>query len=87
MAASALFAAGLADLVQADLDAYCRTAIALARDQSRRRALKTRVMQARKDSALFDVKQRVRELEAAFRQMHERALQGELPASFDVQAV
>jgi predicted O-linked N-acetylglucosamine transferase (SPINDLY family) len=87
MAASALLAAGLPELVLHDLDAYRRTAIALATDGARRGALRSKVAQARRDCALFDVKLRVRELEAAFIQMHERALRGHAPASFDVQAL
>ena len=87
MAASALLAAGLPELVLPDLDAYRRTAIALATDGTRRAALRSGVAQARRESALFDVKLRVRELEAAFTRMHERASQGHPPASFDVQAL
>lgn len=87
MAASALLAAGLPELVLPDLDAYRRTAVALATDGPRRGALRHKVARARRDSTLFDVKLRVRELEAAFTLMHERASQGHAPASFDVQAL
>jgi predicted O-linked N-acetylglucosamine transferase (SPINDLY family) len=87
MAASALLAAGLPELVQLDLAAYRQIAIALATDAARRGALRDKVAQARRNSALFDVKLRVRELEAAFTRMHERASQGHPPASFDVQAL
>ncbi len=84
MAASTLHAAGLAELVQPDLKSYRDTAIALSMDATRRRILKDKVARARHESPVFDVKLRVRELEAAFVRMHERALRGEAPASFDL---
>jgi len=84
MAASALLAADLPDLVFADLDAYARSAIALAADPNARSALAGRVRKAGRAAALFDIASRVREVEAAYMHMHERALRGEKPASFDL---
>ncbi len=84
MAASALAAAGLTDLVMPDLDAYAARAISLLRNCAARRALADRVSRARERSLLFDASRRVRELEAAFVTMLERARRGEPPASFDL---
>jgi tetratricopeptide (TPR) repeat protein len=84
MAASALAAAGLADMVAPDLDAYAARATSLLHDTKGLRALAARVARARQDSSLFDAARRVRELEAAYQKMLERARRGELSASFDL---
>jgi predicted O-linked N-acetylglucosamine transferase (SPINDLY family) len=84
MAASALRAAGLDDLVVAELRSYADAAIRLALQRDSLDALKQRVARARTGSRLFDVTRRVRELEASYQRMHARALSGEPPASFDV---
>jgi protein O-GlcNAc transferase len=68
LTASALHAAGLGDLVFPDLAAYKRAAIQLANDREQRIILAARAGQAR-SSALFDVRSRVKELEAAYERM------------------
>jgi predicted O-linked N-acetylglucosamine transferase (SPINDLY family) len=83
MAASALRAAGLGDLVFEDLAGYTKAAIELAQNAKRLAKLKTRVTQA-SASPLFDARSRTRELEAAFDRMHARALQGLKPESFSL---
>jgi len=84
MAASALHACGLDELVQHDLDGYRDIAIKLATNPELLGAIRERVRKARTDSALFDTKTRVRELESAYMQMHGRVARGEAPASFEV---
>jgi predicted O-linked N-acetylglucosamine transferase (SPINDLY family) len=86
MAASALKACGLGDLVQRDLDSYRALAIRLAKDRALLEASRERVRAARNNSALFDTQARVREIESAFIAMHKRALRGEPPLSFSVTA-
>lgn len=83
MAASALHAAGLGELVFADLHSYAEAAIRLASNTDERRAMRQRVIDARR-SPLFNVERRARQLEAAYEQMLERSRRGEPPASFDL---
>lgn len=84
MAASALRAAGLDELVCGDLHGYAQTAIRLARQREALAALKQRVTRARTESRLFDVAGRTRQLESAYLRMHERAAGGLPPASFEL---
>jgi predicted O-linked N-acetylglucosamine transferase (SPINDLY family) len=84
MAASAVRACGLDELVQPDLDGYRALAIRLATDLTLLKTTRERVRAAHTASALFDARTRVRELESAYLEMHERALSGTPPASFDV---
>ena len=84
MAASALQAAGLGDLVAADLRGYAETAVRLARQREALDALRQRVLRARTGSRLFDVAGRTRQLEAAYQRMHDRATSGQAPAPFDL---
>jgi protein O-GlcNAc transferase len=81
MAASALHAAGLSDLVFPDLQSYVRGAILLASNADERRRNAQRVVDAR-GSALFDVERRTRQLEAAYERMLERAAAGGAPQTF-----
>jgi predicted O-linked N-acetylglucosamine transferase (SPINDLY family) len=83
MAASALHAAGLGELVLKDLRSYAEAAIRLATQPAERRRLVQRVAEAR-ISPLFDVQARTRQLESAYEQMIERAAKGEAPRSFHV---
>jgi len=85
MAASALHAAGLSDLVFPDLASYARGAIRLASNAGERVRMKERVASARR-SPLFDVERRTRQLEAAYEQMLLRAAAGGAPQSFRVPA-
>jgi predicted O-linked N-acetylglucosamine transferase (SPINDLY family) len=83
MAASALHAAGLGELVFSDLKAYVHAAIRLASDAAQRREMAARVAAALR-SPLFDAASRTRELESAYERMHERASRGDAPRSFDL---
>jgi predicted O-linked N-acetylglucosamine transferase (SPINDLY family) len=83
MAASALHAAGLSDLVFPDLASYATGAIRLASNAGERVRMKERVASARR-SPLFDVERRTRQLEAAYEQMLSRAAAGGPPRTFRV---
>jgi predicted O-linked N-acetylglucosamine transferase (SPINDLY family) len=84
MAASALTAAGLPDLIATSPRDYVSIAVQLARRRDELDALKERVRGARESSKLFDTRARVRELETAYRLMYERAHAGLAPASFNL---
>jgi predicted O-linked N-acetylglucosamine transferase (SPINDLY family) len=84
VAASALTAAGLAELVTHTLDDYEALAVALASDRARREGLRTRLAAARSDCALFDTRAKTRQLEAAFDAIHARALAGLPPQQLRV---
>lgn len=80
VAASLLTAAGLPELVTASLADYERLALHLARHPAALQALKTRLRAAR-HGALFDNAQRLRDLEAGYRLMQQRAQAGLAPAA------
>ena len=85
VATSLLHAAGLAELVAADLDEYERIAAALAQDRGRLATLRERLARQRATGALFDGAGYARDLEALFARMvehHARGLPPEhLPAA------
>jgi protein O-GlcNAc transferase len=81
---SLLRAAGLPELVAGDPEAFLRRAIQLAGDRQQLGELQRKLKGNRYTASLFDTAARVRQLEAAFEQMHQRALRGEPPASFDI---
>lgn len=80
VAASLLQAAGLPELVVADLSIYEETAIRLAQDRKALAGLRARVAAARTNSPLYDTPRRVRDLERAFLAMWARHVKGEPPA-------
>ena len=69
MAASMLHAAGLPELVAANLTDYVALAEALARDPSRLQALRHTLDQNRLSQPLFDTARFTRHIEAAYRTM------------------
>lgn len=78
--ASALAALGLPELIAKELDDYVDRATRLATDAGALAAVRHRLRAARREMPLFDMAARVRELEAAFGAMLERAQAG-LPAA------
>jgi predicted O-linked N-acetylglucosamine transferase (SPINDLY family) len=84
VAASLLAAAGLAELVTADLAQYEALALALARDPARLAALRRRLEAARLTAPLFDTLRTCRQLEAAYHTMDEIRRRGDPPRSFTV---
>ena len=85
VAASALHAAGLPELIAPTLAGYAQLALDLAHDPARRTALRAKVAASRTESPLFDTEGYCRHLELAFTRMWERAERGEPPRGFDVE--
>ncbi|HTY51129.1 MAG TPA: tetratricopeptide repeat protein, partial [Steroidobacteraceae bacterium] len=83
VAASALTAAGLPQLITRDFDDYARAVLELARDPVRLQQLRQHLALERTGLPLFDTTAYTRQLEAAYRGLQERALQG-APLAFDV---
>jgi protein O-GlcNAc transferase len=84
VAASALNAVGLPELVTNSLAQYEGKALELAQDPQRLRELRATLAQQRVVSPLFDTAGYCRQLEAAYRAMNQRVLRGEAPAGFAV---
>ena len=84
VAASVVTAAGLADLVCADLRSYREFAVSIAQDKARLARLRQRVDLARGASALFDTEGYTRLLEAAYFTMYDIWRAGDAPADFCV---
>ncbi len=84
VAASLLLALGLPELVAESPAAQEAEAIALARDPARLAALRARLAAALPRSLLADTPRQARNLESAFRAMHDRRLAGMPPAAFTV---
>lgn len=84
VAASLVTAAGMPELVVADVEDYVRTAGMLARDPVRMAVLRTRLANNRLRCALFDTTGLTRRVERAFAEMHRRRLGDLPPAAFDV---
>jgi len=84
VAASALKAARLPELITRSLADYEALALKLARDPASLVAIKARLASARDRLPLFDTARFTRHLESAYRTMRERARSGAAPQSFAV---
>ena len=84
VAASALKAAGLPELVADSASAYESLALNLARDPSLLSAVRAKLAANRSTCALFDTPRFTRALEEIFATMWQRHAKGEPPASFAV---
>jgi protein O-GlcNAc transferase len=84
VAGSLLMAIGLPELITQSLEEYEALALALALDSGRLAALKSKLAQNRRISALFDTDRYRRHLESAYETMHARYQKGEPPAEFAV---
>lgn len=87
VAASALTAVGLPEMITTSLDDYEALALALVRDPARLAAIRSKLAANRKTHLLFDTARFARHLEAAYTAMHQRALRGEPPAAFTVDPI
>jgi predicted O-linked N-acetylglucosamine transferase (SPINDLY family) len=79
VASSVLHAAGLAELVVPDGDAYERLALDLARDPARLREIRERLTANRDSCPLFDSQAHTRALEALYTKMLDGWVRGETP--------
>jgi protein O-GlcNAc transferase len=84
VAASALMAVGLPELITSSLAEYEHKALELARNPDRLRVLRERLARQRTCAPLFDTDRFTRHLETAYLTMSERAARGEAPQSFAV---
>jgi predicted O-linked N-acetylglucosamine transferase (SPINDLY family) len=87
VAASALRAVGMEELITTTLGDYERRALELAREPAKLAALKQKLAANRMRSPLFDTERYCRQLERAFTGMWERAERGEAPQGFSVEPV
>jgi predicted O-linked N-acetylglucosamine transferase (SPINDLY family) len=87
IAASALTAAGLTELITQSPAEYELKALYLARHPHALSALRARLAANRMSAPLFDTRRITRHLEEAYRTMHDRALRGEATAAFTVSAL
>jgi predicted O-linked N-acetylglucosamine transferase (SPINDLY family) len=85
VAASALHAVGLPELVTKSLADYEALALRHAREPSALAALKAKLAKNRDTHPLFDTARFTRHLEAAYTAMWQRVQRGEAPASFAVE--
>ena len=81
---SILRAAGLPELITGSLDGYRALLLDLARDPTRREALRARLAEPRSSCSLFDITGFVRALEQAYTAMWHRHRRGEQPRAFSV---
>lgn len=82
--ASLLTAAGLTDLIVASADEYVATAVALAHDRQRYRALRERVAGCRAPGGLFDSANWTRRFEAVLLEIWRLHTSGEAPRNLSV---
>jgi predicted O-linked N-acetylglucosamine transferase (SPINDLY family) len=87
VAASLLRAAGLPELVTANLDEYEKMALRLAKDSALLQASRRKLADHRLGCPLFDTDRFRRHIEAAYTTMWETWQRGERPRSFSVDAV
>jgi predicted O-linked N-acetylglucosamine transferase (SPINDLY family) len=84
VAASALTAVGLPELITQTLEEYEGKALELLREPAKLAELQKKLAQLRLASPLFDTARHTRHLEQAYLAMHERAVRGERPLGFSV---
>ena len=84
VAASLLDAVRMPELVVATLAEYEQRAVALACDADAVRSLRDKLADRLREAPLFDAPAFTRDLERAYRAMHERALEGLAPDHLDI---
>ena len=87
VAGSLLMATGMPELVTGSLDDYEGTALALARDPQRLRALRNKLEKNRDTVALFDLPRSTANIEAAYERMWQTWSSGQEPAAFSIEGV
>jgi protein O-GlcNAc transferase len=87
VAASALRAVGLPELITHTPAEYERKALELARHPEQLQALRTKLAANRGSAPLFDTMRFTRHVEAAYQTMYERAMRAEAPVGFAVDAL
>ena len=87
MAGSLLRAIGLPELITYSPEAYEELALGLATDRKRLEGIRQKTAANIKSASLFDTNRFSRHIEAAYREMWERHLRGQAPASFTVDAI
>jgi len=87
VAGSLLMATGMPELVTGSLDDYEGTALALARDPQRLRALRSKLEKNRDTAALFDLPRSTANIEAAYARMWQTWSSGQEPAAFSIEGV
>jgi predicted O-linked N-acetylglucosamine transferase (SPINDLY family) len=83
-AAGMLALVGVPELAAVRTEEYVAIAVRVATEPGVRPGIAARLLEARASNPLFDARQRVRHLEAAYRHMADRARAGLLPCSFEV---
>jgi protein O-GlcNAc transferase len=86
VAASALTAVGLSELITNNLADYERLGLELVHDPGRLRDLRSRLESQRDSAPLFDTTRLCRHIEAAYSGMYSRAVRGEPASAFNVEA-
>jgi protein O-GlcNAc transferase len=84
VAGSMLRTLGMPDLIAGDRETYRAIAIRLGRDESARRALRTRLESAKRASVLYDTARLTRHMERAYSRMYRRFVDGLPPEGFRV---
>jgi predicted O-linked N-acetylglucosamine transferase (SPINDLY family) len=84
MAASLLTSAGIPELIASTQEQYEALAVELARDRNRLAEIKERVTAGKLRAPLFDIRQFTRNLESAYREIHERYRAGLPPGDVEV---
>jgi predicted O-linked N-acetylglucosamine transferase (SPINDLY family) len=86
VAASALTAAGVPELITSTAEEYEALILELAADRGKPAAIRAKLAANRNSCALFDTASFTRSLEDGFRQAHQRRVDGEAPADIRLQA-
>jgi len=86
VAASALTAVGLPELITHTLGEYEAKALELLREPQKLQELRDKLARERRGAPLFDTARFTRHLESAYLTMHERAARGAPPLGFSVTA-
>ena len=82
---SMLRAVGLDELISTSLPEYEALALKLSRDSDLMLEFRARLARNRATCSLFDTARFARQIETAYRRMHEMRMAGRTPAAFEVE--